>query len=95
MDEEPGDFDAAAFPISETAAVSDFLPLAAEKTMTARMEPSPVYSGDEGQSRRLFFLLWDNAVKSCDPEGEIAVRLFPRGGGLCSVSKIPAKMLAI
>ena len=55
--------------------VSEFQPLAAErgKTLSAEVEPSLLYRGDEGMIRRLMSVLLDNAVKYCDPDGWIRV----------------------
>lgn len=41
--------------------------------MTAQIEPGISYSGDPNALRRLFSILLDNAVKYCDPDGQITV----------------------
>lgn len=39
--------------------------------LTASVAPSVSYRGDEGMIRRLLSILLDNAVKYCDPGGDI------------------------
>ena len=41
--------------------------------MTCEIQPGMVYEGDEAAIRRLVSILLDNAVKYCDPGGEIRV----------------------
>lgn len=55
--------------------VSEFQSLASErkKELTANVEPSIAYYGDEGLNRRLLAILLDNAVKYCDDGGKIKV----------------------
>lgn len=59
----------------ETAAA--FLPAAEQsgKRLTWEGPPSLLWKGDEGALRQLAFILLDNAVKYCDPEGAIQVGL--------------------
>lgn len=45
---------------------------------SARVEPGLTYTGDEALIRRLLSILLDNAVKYCDPGGQITVRVFRR-----------------
>ncbi len=63
--------------IAVEEAVSEFQVLADEKGMTVRqeIESGIDYYGDEASVRRLIGILLDNAVKYCDPEGEITVLL--------------------
>ena len=72
----------APFDLSEAVSdtVSEFQTLAAERdqTLTARVEPGISYRGDEALVRRLAAILLDNAVKYCDPGGDIRVELFQR-----------------
>lgn len=67
------------FSLSDTVAdmASEFLPLAQKKgiRMETRVEPGLACFGDEGAIRRLLSVLLDNAVKYCDPSGEIVVAL--------------------
>lgn len=69
-------------PLGELVAdtVSEFESLAAErgKSLTATVDKSVSCLGDESLLYRLVCILLDNAVKYCDPEGEITVNL--RGG---------------
>ncbi len=57
--------------------VSEFAPLIDSKglTMTAYIQPDLQLEGDEGAIRRLVTILIDNAVKYCDPIGEITLVL--------------------
>ncbi|MBR6744144.1 MAG: HAMP domain-containing histidine kinase [Clostridia bacterium] len=57
--------------------VCEFEPLARErgKALTANMDRSISYLGDEALLRRLVGVLMDNAVKYCDNGGEISVTL--------------------
>ncbi len=53
--------------------VSEFAPLLESKglSMTAYIQPDMTLRGDESAIRRLATILMDNAVKYCDPSGEI------------------------
>ena len=57
--------------------VCEFEPLARErgKALTASVDRSISYLGDEALLRRLVGVLMDNAVKYCDNGGEISVTL--------------------
>ncbi len=57
--------------------VSEFAPLVDRKglTLTAYIQPELSARGDEGAIRRLVTILIDNAVKYCDPMGEITLVL--------------------
>lgn len=50
-----------------------------EKTLTAEITPNIHLRGIEDNIFRLFTILLDNAVKYCDPAGEIHLILFQRG----------------
>lgn len=82
MDEDTAAPPAAEFDLSATAldTVSEFEGLAAEqhKGLTASIAPSVSYRGDEGMIRRLLSILLDNAVKYCDPGGDIRVTVQER-----------------
>ena len=82
MDESESHLTLAPFDLSEAVSdtVSEFQTLAAERdqTLTARVEPGISYRGDEALVRRLAAILLDNAVKYCDPGGDIRVDLFQR-----------------
>ncbi len=60
--------------------VSEFSPLIDRKglTMTADIQSGLQLRGDEGAIRRLVSILLDNAVKYCDPTGEIALSAFSK-----------------
>ncbi len=55
--------------------VSEFMPLIEGKglTMTTALRPDLTLRGDEGAIRQLVTILLDNAVKYCDPGGEISL----------------------
>lgn len=57
--------------------VSEFEPLAKEKgkILSATVDESIMYIGDEALLRRLIGILMDNAIKYCDNSGEISVTL--------------------
>ncbi len=57
--------------------VSEFAPLMDKKglTMTAYIQPDLHLQGDEGAIRRMVTILIDNAVKYCDPMGQITLVL--------------------
>ena len=60
--------------------VSEFQGLAEERgyTISQQIQPELSYHGDESMIRRLIAILLDNAVKYCDPNGSIQVRLYQR-----------------
>ena len=70
------------FDLSDAVAdtVSEFQGLAEERghRLTSRITPAMEYHGDESMIRRLTAILLDNAVKYCDPEGEIRLSLTKR-----------------
>ena len=82
MDESESHLTLVPFDLSEAVSdtVSEFQTLAAERdqTLTVRVEPGISYRGDEALVRRLAAILLDNAVKYCDPGGDIRVDLFQR-----------------
>ena len=82
MDESDARLAYTTFSLSDAVAdvVSEFEMLAAErdKTLSADIAPSLRCHGDEGLIRQLIAILLDNAVKYCDPNGSIQVRLYAR-----------------
>lgn len=82
MDEDASDIEIRRFDLSSMAedVISEFENLSAEKqkTLSAVIQPSILYNGDEGLIRRLLSILLDNAVKYCDPGGTIAVSVYER-----------------
>lgn len=82
MDEDQTVLSASPFDLSSTASdtISEFEPLAEEKgkALFASVEPSISYTGDEGMIRRLISILLDNAVKYCDPGGEISICVYAK-----------------
>lgn len=85
MDEDGSNLSAADFDLSAVAldTVSEFEGLAAErsKALTADVEPDISYCGDEGLIRQLLAILLDNAVKYCDPGGDIVMTIRQKGRG--------------
>ena len=71
------DFDCSAA-VSDT--VSEFQPLAAARglSLETEIEAGLTCRGEEALLRRLTAILLDNAVKYCDPDGTIRVRLYRR-----------------
>lgn len=58
--------------------VSEFYSFAGQQgeTITTNIEENIFYNGNEESIRKLFSILLDNAVKYCDPGGEIEIRLL-------------------
>ena len=83
MDEDNANLTMTEFNLSEMASdtISEFAGLAAEKqkNLTAAIEPSIQYYGDEGLIRRLLCILLDNAIKYCDLNGGIQVNIYAKG----------------
>lgn len=83
MDEDTTNLTISEFDISSTVSdvVSEFQSLAAEKgkNLMISVEPFIRYNGDEGLIRKLMAVLLDNAVKYCDPNGQINVTLYAKG----------------
>ena len=79
MDEDGHKINLTEISIGELVAetVSEFEPLAREreKTLTASVDKEIAYFGDEALLHRLVGILMDNAIKYCDPGGEISVTL--------------------
>ncbi len=75
LDEDTPQMPATEFSFSDVCSdtVSEFAPLIDSKglTMTAFIQPELRARGDEGAIRRLVTILIDNAVKYCDPTGDI------------------------
>ncbi len=75
LDEDNAQMPTADFSFSDVCSdtVSEFAPLIDSKglTMTACVQPELRLRGDEGAIRRLVTILIDNAVKYCDPTGDI------------------------
>lgn len=82
MDEDQANLCICPFDLSNAVldTVSEFQALASErkKELEAQVEPGIEYVGDEGLIRRLLAILLDNAVKYCDPEGNIKVIVYKR-----------------
>lgn len=82
MDEDQSNICVLPFDFSEAVldTLSEFEPLAAErkKALRKEIEPEIVYQGDESLIRRLTAILLDNAVKYCDPGGEIRVFAYKK-----------------
>lgn len=78
---------AAVFSVSETAeACADaFEPMAGTdgKTLIAEISAGITLRGVQDDLFRLFSILLDNAIKYCDPGGEIRFALFLRGRNIC------------
>lgn len=85
MDEDESNLDISEFDLSAVACdtVSEFEGLAAErnKALVADVGQDIFYSGDEGMIRQLLSILLDNAVKYCDPNGSIVIKVRQRGRG--------------
>lgn len=96
MDEEKPPLNRAEFDLSEAVAdaASEFEPLALgqRKRLTSAVAPGVKISGDEGAVRRLLAILLDNAVKYCDPAGEIRVSL---SGGRHTVLEVENSFAAV
>lgn len=83
MDEDTSDVEKYEFDLSAmvTDVVSEFENLSVEKqkNLSAAIDPLILYKGDEGLIRRLVSILLDNAVKYCDLEGSIHVKVYEKG----------------
>ncbi len=79
LDEDRPHLTFAAFSLSETVSdtAAEFVPLAESRGLTIRayIQPNLDYTGDEGALRRVVAILLDNAVKYCDPCGNISITL--------------------
>lgn len=82
MDEEGQPINITELNFSEIIAdaASEFKPLAESrgKALTAGIDPNIQFGGDEALLRRLVSVLLDNAVKYCDENGEIRLRIEKR-----------------
>lgn len=82
MDEDTSNLDIVQFDLSEAVSdtVSEFEGLAAErgKSLTFSVKPELSYVGDESLIRKLVAILMDNAIKYCDPGGDIDVMLYQK-----------------
>ncbi len=79
LDEDQAPMQKTNFSLSEVCrdTISEFTPLIETKgiTLTAYIHPEVTINGDEGAIRRLVTILIDNAVKYCDPTGDIFLSL--------------------
>ncbi len=79
LDEDQPSLTFAAFSLSETVSdtVAEFVPLMDSRgvSLSADIQPDLNYTGDEGAIRRVVAILLDNAVKYCDPCGNISITL--------------------
>lgn len=79
LDEDAVPMDKTTFSLSEICqdTIAEFSPLLEGRglTITAQIQPYVLFYGDEGAIRRLITILMDNAVKYCDPTGDIFLSL--------------------
>lgn len=79
MDEDRTDMSRENFSLSDavTDTISEFQTLSEErrKPIKARVQPDVSYCGDEAGIRHVVSILLDNALKYCDPGGEILISL--------------------
>ena len=84
------------FSLSEVCGdtAAEFAPLVERKglTLSADIRPGITLSGDEGAVRRLVTILLDNAVKYCDPGGDITLSLTARRKAVLAVENSCAGM---
>lgn len=89
MDEENARMNTSLLPLGEIVAdtTADFKALAESrsKTLSSEIDTSVVYNGDEILLRRLLSVLLDNALKYCDDDGEIFVKLEKRSRVILTV----------
>lgn len=87
------------FSLSEVCGdtAAEFAPLIDRKglTLSARIQPGITLSGDEGSVRRLVTILLDNAVKYCDPDGDISLSLTARRKAVLTVENACADVDAL
>ena len=83
MDEDYSNLESAEFDFSNTVydIVSEFEGLASQKrkNLVVTIEPFILYNGDEGLIRKLLSILIDNAIKYCDIEGQIYIKVYSKG----------------
>ncbi len=79
LDEDRPNMQFSSFPFSEMVAdtLSEFIPLMEQSGLSLYSDilPDLLYIGDEGALRRVIAILLDNAVKYCDPKGNISLTL--------------------
>lgn len=106
MDEDASRLTVSTFDLSGSIldTVSEFAPLAAGRGQSLRVQvESGIFcQGDEGMIRRLICILLDNAVKYCDPGGEILVLAcrarhpaFAVENTCCAVDELPLDRLFV
>ncbi len=82
MDEGNSHIALSSFSLSDALSdiISEFLPAAAErnKIISSSVAPGIIYRGDETLIRQLMYILLDNAVKYCDPDGNIRISASQR-----------------
>ena len=82
-DEDTSNFSITEFDLSNMAydTISEFECLAAEKKkpFVFAVEPLIKYNGDEGLIRKLLSILLENAIKYCDPDGQINIKVYSKG----------------
>lgn len=97
MDEESQTLKATDFSVSDAVeeTVKPFSAVAVSKglTLECEVQKNLTYCGDESLIRQLVSLLTDNALKYCDENGKICVRLKNCGGKIQLTFTNPAKEL--
>lgn len=82
MDEDGTCFVMVRFDLSKAAeeTISEFEVLAEErgKKLVSTVEPGLSYQGDEGAIRHVISILLDNAIKYCDQDGSIQIKVYGR-----------------
>lgn len=82
MDEDQPNLEISSFDLAEVLSdtVSEFISLSDDcgKKLQLHVSSPVPYRGDEGLIRRLIAILLDNAVKYCDPGGNISIELSAR-----------------
>lgn len=82
MDEDKTEIKISAFSLSDAVndTVSEFQSLAEEKgkPIFADVQPGVIYTGEEEGIRRVLSILLDNAIKYCDEDGSILIKLSAR-----------------
>ena len=82
LDEESATLSITEFSFGDVCSdtVAEFAPLVHRKGLTiqSNIQPEMPLRGDEGAIRRLVTILMDNAVKYCDPQGDISLTASSR-----------------